>query len=316
MQSSIGAMAAVLKRLSTAMKSLATHRAAAVSHPAGELHTFSPAVRSVDGTGHARVTEAGQAFEHADGAIHSTGQRHSDSGPQLVDLSSVPPVGELLRLGPGLSRELGAMSEELTHLLAGMERKFGPYHLKLDNPYYGENVETIRGKTVGIRVNSKIFDGDNVVGDTSVLFYRDHQGRLVAEHYRISLNRDAQRKGFAASFCASMDEYYRRSGVDRIEMETMRDGGAVWPRSGFEFINDNPKLLEKSVRSIEGRIEKIRDTCSSAEQQKLDAIAERFKGRDPVEYPSANELASLTGGDPPLGQRLMKGSVVYLTKAI
>ncbi|MFE7802825.1 hypothetical protein [Nocardia sp. NPDC057440] len=111
-----------------------------------------------------------------------------------------------------------------------------------------------------------------------------------------------------------MDEYYRWSGVDRIEMETMYDGGAVWPPFGFGFITDDSKLLEASVTSVEGRITKIYGDCSSAEQHQLDAMRERFKGRREAEYPSANELASLTGGDPPLGQRLMKYAVVYLTR--
>ncbi|MFD0362474.1 hypothetical protein ACFQZZ_13590 [Nocardia sp. GCM10030253] len=219
-------------------------------------------------------------------------------------------MSELLRVGPT------ATNAELRSLLSGIERQYGPYTLQLRDVRYSNATETIRsGQGVpGIRYDAMLSDKyGRHVGTVSNIFYRDPQGRLVVENADLSLIPKAQGKGFATTFNASMDQYYRRSGVDRIELQAVDDGGLVWARSGYDYITDDPNLLAKSRSSIEERISKIYGKCSDADKAQLDDFIRRFGTGNPAEYPSPNELASLTSADPGRGEKVSLGEKLMKT---
>ncbi|MFQ6393886.1 hypothetical protein ACLMAJ_10545 [Nocardia sp. KC 131] len=151
------------------------------------------------------------------------------------------------------------------------------------------------------------------VGTVTNTFYQDSRGRLVVENTGMFLKPKYHRQGFATAFNASMDQYYRRCGVDRVELATGQAGGAVWAKSGYEYITDDPALLAKSRKSIEGRISAIFDKCSPADQAQLTEFRRRFETGNPAEYPSPNELASLTSANPGRREKKTLGEILMNT---
>lgn len=224
-----------------------------------------------------------------------------ETGREIPDLSSMPPVGELLQVTtPNNARLLGQLS--------GLNQKYGPYRIKIgDANYLTHSAED------GFAFMGSVYDDDgNVVGIFGRKIYKDRKGNIVVYNNSLLLMGKAQRKGFATAFNTAMENYYRRSGVHRIELHAAQDGSYAFARQGFEFNRDR-HLLRDSVKSIKTRINEIHEQCSPADQQLLSSVLERFDGRVKG-YPSPRELATLTGENSKLGETLMKGAMWHGVK--
>lgn len=70
--------------------------------------------------------------------------------------------------------------------------------------------------------------------------YDDHgDGSLVAHHDLLQIGRDYRGSGFAERFNQNLYEWYRRSGVSRVELTANIDvGGYAWAVKGFDFLNE------------------------------------------------------------------------------
>ncbi|SUD48414.1 Uncharacterised protein [Nocardia otitidiscaviarum] len=214
----------------------------------------------------------------------------------IPDLSSMPPLGEFIRGSPADGKKLLAS-------LSGLNRRYGPYDVHIAQAKYLDDA-------VGFNYHASIRDPDNgIVGILERKIYQDDKGRIVVDNRVMDLDEDATGQGFATAFNSAMEGYYRRSGVDRITVFATDDGGYVWARAGYDF-DTNPDLLKESVSSITDKIRNIYNNCSPADRVQLDDMLRRFEGRV-IEYPSPNELASLTGDDRELGKTLMKNTAWY-----
>ncbi|WP_433192181.1 hypothetical protein ACQP1G_25970 [Nocardia sp. CA-107356] len=244
--------------------------------------------------------------DEAHTAIRSTAQLPGQTAGivrKIPDLSSMPPVRDLLEVD-------SPNNDRLREQLAGFEQQYGPYRLKIYDAFYASTTGSVQeGSPVdGFGYFAEIIGKDDKgVGELSRMIYKD-EGRIVVNNWNMLLDPQARGQGFSTAFGTAMENYYRRSGIDRMLVTAAgEDGGYAWARAGYDF---NPKYLSDSVSKIKERIQLIRDQLSPADQQQLERIMARFEG--PVTgYPSPAELADLTGGDPQLGKTLMRGTTWY-----
>lgn len=85
-----------------------------------------------------------------------------------------------------------------------------------------------------LEVRGDIVDAaGNPIGDFHRQYFRDENGLLVANHASFELDPDHRGHGFSLAFSKPMEDCYRRSGVDRIEICARdEDGGVAWARRG------------------------------------------------------------------------------------
>lgn len=80
-------------------------------------------------------------------------------------------------------------------------------------------------------------------------FTRDPEGEIVVRNNAMILEGNAKGNGFAAAFTPRLEDYYRRSGADRIEVyAALEDGGLVWARQDFRWDPDPARRRTYSRR--------------------------------------------------------------------
>ncbi|MGW4094918.1 hypothetical protein [Nocardia sp. NPDC004750] len=237
------------------------------------------------------------------------GSRVPARAPMAVtDLSHMPLLGDLLD-----AADAGEMGNgELTRAFAGLERRYGPFHL--------DNVEarhergwTLAGKgsPAKLTVRAEVRDDTRQeAGTVRYEFWRDRDGSLVAGNELTDLKENFRGKGFSTAFSVATETYFRRCGVDRIELHAgLEDGGYAWAKAGYDW-NPDHTLLKRSITRMRNHIDTLLangSVPSAADAAVLEGIRQRFEG--PVaRYPSPQELALLTGDDPHLGKTLMRES--------
>lgn len=78
--------------------------------------------------------------------------------------------------------------------------------------------------------------GGGKLGELSRVVGRDSEGNLYAEHRHLELDGSVRGQGFATEFNAALEEWYRESGVDRIEIHAdISVGGYAWARAGYDW---------------------------------------------------------------------------------
>ncbi|WP_040788574.1 hypothetical protein [Nocardia paucivorans] len=240
---------------------------------------------------------------------------HGTRAP-VTDLSHMSPLDELHDRACRGDLDDKALTRELS----GLQRRYGPYHL--DNLVAWHNPSWVdkdgRAFPALTRFVADIRDeAGKDAGSLIYNFIRDDQGELVATNERTELHKDCIGRGFATTFSASTEDYFRRSGVDRIELVATRlnaddplDGGVAWAKSGYDW-NPDPEKLAKSVINMRARIDSLLGgeigPLTPGDIALLENMRTRFDG--PVAgFPSPRELVLLAGDNPRLGEELMKGS--------
>lgn len=116
-----------------------------------------------------------------------------------------------------------------------------------------------------LAVYGDIYDLDhNQVGEFARDYRRDPDGTLTAHHAYLKLERDVQGQGFSDEFNGHLEDWYRESGVDAIELLANIDvGGYAWARSGYDFASVNDAItiigkLEDKLGIYEGHAELLR----------------------------------------------------------
>ncbi|UAK30274.1 hypothetical protein K8O92_20285 [Nocardia asteroides] len=306
----------LLDRLRQHLSNLAAREAGGLSD---RLHGFSHGTTAVvhgarggdEHGGH----EISAALGDRDQRFHGAAPAPLASSPmdRFTDLSHMPPLGELVdKAHTGAADDL-----ELTNAFKGLERRYGLYRVE-DVRAWCEESWTGDG-TRHLFLEATIRDGDGAeVGTLLRNFERDSEGKLVVINEIMRLEEDFRGKGFSTAFSASIENYYRRSGVDRIELRAEDDdGGYVWAKAGYDWDPD-PHKLGKSVGYIQQRIDDIIAdglVPSDSDVAMLEEIKQRFQG--PVTgFPSPQELALLEGDDPKLGETLMRGSIWFGMKKL
>jgi hypothetical protein len=88
------------------------------------------------------------------------------------------------------------------------------------------------------------------IGKVRRIVATDENGDLYAEHVRLEIkDENYQGQGFADEFNAALEDWYRDSGVTRIELEADIDvGGYAWARQGYDFRDG--EVAEDVVRRV------------------------------------------------------------------
>jgi len=124
-----------------------------------------------------------------------------------------------------------AIREEVIRLFDGREFAGLQVRADRDDPY------TVSVYRNDITVRLDVYDPERGhVGKIVRVFRRDYDGSIVVEHNTLRLSPSAQGRGFAGAWNRFMADWYRYSGVDRIEVHASSTvGGYTWARAGFDW---------------------------------------------------------------------------------
>lgn len=87
-------------------------------------------------------------------------------------------------------------------------------------------------------------------------FSRDDDGKLVAKHDYLTLDEQVQGQNMSQEFNRRLIDWYRQSGVDRIELTANIDvGGYSWARSGYNW--KRARTAEKVFYRLEKQLQKL-----------------------------------------------------------
>lgn len=132
------------------------------------------------------------------------------------------------------------------------------------------------------------------IGSTVREFRRDPDGALVAYHEYLGLDdEEAHDQGFARAWNAHLEQWYRESGFDRIELTANIDiGGYAWASAGYQFElrSDAVKIL----RRLRAAVDALGDSPRERRQaQAAEAILEAARTREFGQpgYPTARQIS-------------------------
>jgi GNAT superfamily N-acetyltransferase len=165
-----------------------------------------------------------------------------------------------------------------------------------------------------VSVSGGIYDGADQVGTfTRTIHTHPKMGTVTIEHELLKLDPEVQGQGFAEAFNGQLFDWYRESGVDRVELNANIDvGGDAWARAGYDWKNRH------AAQTIYGRLfyavnptqpdpdddDPIDDSIENMQRIPADRLAEqlalgaqmleRFEADfDDDDYPIPYELANL-----------------------
>lgn len=107
-------------------------------------------------------------------------------------------------------------------------------------------------------------DGGAQVGSFARDYRRNADGTITAHHGFLQLEADVQGQGFSNEFNARLEDWYRESSVNAIELLANIDvGGYSWSRAGYDFASKHDAMvivdnLGLKIGVYEKRAEKLR----------------------------------------------------------
>lgn len=147
------------------------------------------------------------------------------------------------------------------------------------------------------------------VGGVTRTFTRHADGTIEVSHDMLMLRKEARGTGFATDLYRVMDEWYAQSGVSAVRVHaSLEDGGYAWAKAGFDWA---PEHIGGSLANVRSRLARIRqlESTSDADKARLQAMADRLGlGLGHPDMPTPFEVATLSGDDPRLGEKVMRGS--------
>ncbi|MGV0781624.1 toxin glutamine deamidase domain-containing protein [Mycolicibacterium sp. XJ775] len=216
------------------------------------------------------------------------GYRDQDPATRTVDTRYAQPLGEVIT-------ESGdqVQAERFAEDLSGA---YGPYRVEF----------TAEALPSAVQLNGEIFHGDKRIGEIERIFIRDDSGELVAHHNEIKIeDKELRGKGFSKAFLSEFDQYYARSGVDRIELLAVRDGAYAWARRGFTWDLRTDELQE-SLDSIKVAAQRLMRSTGTEARVVLEEVIGRLEPGHP-RLPEPADLATLRApGHPELGRELLR----------
>ena len=158
--------------------------------------------------------------------------RHDEiwSDPEWTREGRAPHVGELV---PRSEEEVSAWEPRIQAAFAdhfaGREFAGLRVQLKPDRP--------VRVMADHVTVRADIVHPQRgVVGEIYRAFSRDADGKVYASHGKLRIEDSSLRgHGFARRFNGWLEDWYRDSGVDRIELQAVEVGGYAWARAGYNW---------------------------------------------------------------------------------
>jgi GNAT superfamily N-acetyltransferase len=238
----------------------------------------------------------------ADEPTHRDGRdeyRATDKLIRQADTRFADPAGDVL---DGIAPD-GRALDQAHQMAADLSGRYGPFAVDFN----GVSVVVSPDTPPRLYLEGVVVAEDGrIAGTVGRTIYRDGDGDLVVYNTELYLESWAQRRGFATALYGELERYYRRSGVDRIEVESAFRGSYVWAKLGFEW---NPRYMDSSLGFVHDRaVELADDPSTSASSRRLLEHVIALVGPDYPDPPTPRELANLATDDTPdLGRRLMTG---------
>ncbi|MBM7078933.1 WXG100-like domain-containing protein [Micromonospora humida] len=196
-----------------------------------------------------------------------------------------PSLDELI---PGSREEADAWGDavrrEFADQLDGREFAGLRVRVELDDPY---SVSVHRDEVV---VRAAVHDPDGVpVGRVVRSFHRDHDGSLFVEHVSLKLSERVQGQGFAREWNGHLTDWYRYSGVERVEVHAASTvGGYAWARDGFDWAPNTGHRAEgvldrlrTELRAVDVDIALARRAADGDGPVDVDRLRARYGTGDP-----------------------------------
>ncbi|WKU08265.1 glycosyltransferase [Micromonospora sp. HUAS LYJ1] len=165
-----------------------------------------------------------------------------------------PSLDELL---PSSDEEVAAWSDAVRAEVAAQldGREFAGLRLRLDlaDEY---SVSVHRDQVI---VRADIVDPERgSVGRVVRVFQRDHDGTLFVEHTSLRLAESVQGRGFAREWNAYLEDWYRESGVQRIEVHAASTvGGYAWARDGYDWAPDTGHRADAVLDRLRAELREV-----------------------------------------------------------
>ncbi|MEV6376161.1 hypothetical protein [Micromonospora musae] len=220
----------------------------------------------------------------ADGRDHS---RHDEiwSDPPWRQEDRRPSLDELI---PSSQEEATAWGDSVRREFADQldGREFAGLRIRVDleDPY---SVSVHRNEVV---VRAEVQDANGVsAGRVVRSFQRDHNGSLFVEHVSLKLDDRVQGHGFAREFNDSLIDWYRYSGVERIEVHAASTvGGYAWARDGYDWAPNTEHRssavldrLRVELRGLDADVDMARRLAADDPSVDADRLRKRYGTTDP-----------------------------------
>jgi hypothetical protein len=211
--------------------------------------------------------------------------RRSSSKPASApsaDSKQKVPIGDILAAGENPRGTLSARRKAHEKAVRGsVEGTFGGLKVELTH---------MSGPDAGyISLEGQMLDGQGQkVGHFRRVIRRGEDGKLAAEHDILVLEPHVQGSGFAREFNGNLFDWYRQSGVDRVETHADIDvGGYTWATQGFDFRDD-----AAAREWLDGAQERLHGAMA-ARADARERILARFPGMTPAQFDA--ELRKMEG---------------------
>lgn len=178
------------------------------------------------------------------------------------------------------------IKQEFAKLLDGKEFAGVRTRMDLEDPY----AVTVYKNDVVVRMD--LVDTEtHSVGRVVRVFHRDYDGSIYVEHNTLHLPEGSQGKGFAAEWNRYLEDWYRYSGVDRIEVHASSTvGGYAWAKAGFDWapntehrVNAILDRLRAEMRDIDADMEQIRAWANGDHTVDINRLRHKYHADDPVD---------------------------------
>ena len=122
-------------------------------------------------------------------------------------------------------------------------------------------------------------------------FERDYDGSLRVVHTSLHLSEDLQGSGFAREWNGYMEDWYRYSGVDHIEVHAASTvGGYAWARDGYDWAPGSEYLADRvfgrlrvEMRVIADHADQVQRFLAGDRSVDIDALRQRYRIQSPEE---------------------------------
>ncbi|MER7440713.1 hypothetical protein [Micromonospora avicenniae] len=220
----------------------------------------------------------------SDGRDHS---RHDEiwSDPPWRQEDRRPSLDELI---PSSEEEATAWGDSVRREFADQldGREFAGLRIRVDlEDQY--SVSVYRNEVV-VRADVQDANGVNA-GRVVRSFQRDHNGSLFVEHVSLKLEDRVQGNGFAREFNDSLIDWYRYSGVERIEVHAASTvGGYAWARDGYDWAANTEhradavlNRLRVELRGLDADVDMARRLAADDPDVDADGLRKRYGTTDP-----------------------------------
>ncbi|MEU1603555.1 hypothetical protein [Micromonospora matsumotoense] len=197
-----------------------------------------------------------------------------------------PSLDELI---PSSDEEVAAWSDVVRAEVAAQldGREFAGLRIRLDlaDEY---SISVHRDQVI---VRADIVDPERgSVGRVVRAFQRDHDGSLFVEHTSLRLSDAVQGRGFARECNDHLENWYRESGVERIEIHAASTvGGYAWARAGYDWAPDTEHRasavlgrLRVELRAVDVDIAEAGRWAAGDPSADVARLRERYGNADPA----------------------------------